>query len=138
MSESFVCAQCDTALDDDGNCLCVEADDNLHGIAINAVDECNKLRAELAAMTKRADELHKFYDDVLDRAEKAEAERDEARAELARLTTLRMGPRGCLVCGIGKQGEAMGYVCPRMDCPIKATCGWTPLPDVKETTGPKP
>jgi hypothetical protein len=31
-------------------------------------------------------------------------------------------PRGCPVCGIGANGEVMGYVCPRMDCPTRITC----------------
>jgi uncharacterized membrane protein len=43
------------------------------------------LERELAAMTARADELHKFYDDVLDRAEKAEAEVERLWEELDRL-----------------------------------------------------
>ena len=32
-------------------------------------------------------------------------------------------PRGCRVCGIGADGKAYGYVCPRLDCPTKVTCG---------------
>ena len=31
--------------------------------------------------------------------------------------------RGCAVCGIGADGKAYGYVCPRSDCPTKVTCG---------------
>lgn len=31
-------------------------------------------------------------------------------------------PTGCKVCGIGKNGEAMGYVCNRSDCPTRVTC----------------
>ena len=31
--------------------------------------------------------------------------------------------QGCAVCGIGADGKAYGYVCPRLDCPIKITCG---------------
>lgn len=31
--------------------------------------------------------------------------------------------RGCSVCGIGANGETVGYVCPRSDCPTKITCG---------------
>jgi hypothetical protein len=30
---------------------------------------------------------------------------------------------GCKVCGVGDGGKAMGYVCPRGDCPTKVTCG---------------
>ena len=30
--------------------------------------------------------------------------------------------RGCLVCGIGANGESMSYVCPRTDCPTRITC----------------
>ena len=30
---------------------------------------------------------------------------------------------GCLVCGIGADGKAYGYVCPRSDCPTRVTCG---------------
>lgn len=35
-----------------------------------------------------------------------------------------IGPfgRGCRVCGIGANGEALGYVCPRTDCPSRFTC----------------
>lgn len=29
---------------------------------------------------------------------------------------------GCRVCGMGKNGEAMGYVCPRSDCPTRVSC----------------
>ena len=31
--------------------------------------------------------------------------------------------QGCAVCGIGADGKAYGYVCPRSDCPTKVTCG---------------
>lgn len=31
--------------------------------------------------------------------------------------------RGCRVCGIGADGKAYGYVCPRSDCPTRVTCG---------------
>lgn len=31
--------------------------------------------------------------------------------------------RGCQVCGIGRVGNAYGYVCPRGDCPMRVTCG---------------
>ena len=31
--------------------------------------------------------------------------------------------QGCAVCGIGADGKAYGYVCPRHDCPTKVTCG---------------
>ena len=31
--------------------------------------------------------------------------------------------RGCAVCGIGADGKAYGYVCPRSDCPTRVTCG---------------
>ena len=30
---------------------------------------------------------------------------------------------GCLVCGIGADGKAYGYVCSRSDCPTRVTCG---------------
>ena len=29
--------------------------------------------------------------------------------------------QGCPVCGIGKLGQAMGYVCARVDCPTRGT-----------------
>lgn len=29
--------------------------------------------------------------------------------------------KGCRVCGIGANGEALGYVCPRLDCPTRIT-----------------
>ena len=29
----------------------------------------------------------------------------------------------CPLCGVGDGGKAMGYVCPRGDCPTKVTCG---------------
>ena len=31
--------------------------------------------------------------------------------------------RGCAVCGIGADGKAYGYVCPRLNCPTKVTFG---------------
>jgi len=31
--------------------------------------------------------------------------------------------RGCGVCGIGDNGQIMGYVCTRSDCPTRITCG---------------
>jgi hypothetical protein len=31
-------------------------------------------------------------------------------------------PTGCKVCGIGANGETMGYVCNRGDCPTRVTC----------------
>jgi hypothetical protein len=30
--------------------------------------------------------------------------------------------KGCLVCGLGTNGEIMGYVCPRTDCPSAMRC----------------
>lgn len=30
--------------------------------------------------------------------------------------------RGCRVCGIGANGEVIGYVCNRSDCPTRITC----------------
>lgn len=30
--------------------------------------------------------------------------------------------QGCQVCGIGANGESMGYVCTRGDCPTRVTC----------------
>ncbi len=32
-------------------------------------------------------------------------------------------PKGCEVCGLGKNGEVTGYVCQRSDCPTRVTCG---------------
>ncbi len=32
---------------------------------------------------------------------------------------------GCPVCGLGKNGEIMGYVCNRSDCPTRVTCSNT-------------
>jgi hypothetical protein len=40
--------------------------------------ELAEARAEVAAITKRADEIHKWYDVALERAEKAEAEVERA------------------------------------------------------------
>ena len=31
--------------------------------------------------------------------------------------------RGCAVCGLGADGKAYGYACPRSDCPTRVTCG---------------
>jgi hypothetical protein len=31
--------------------------------------------------------------------------------------------KGCRVCGIGKDGGVMGYVCYRTDCPTRITVG---------------
>ena len=47
--------------------------------------EIAALRAEVAAMNQRADEIHKWYDAVLDRAEKAEAEVERLRGALERI-----------------------------------------------------
>jgi hypothetical protein len=90
------------------------------------------LERELAAMTARADELHKLYDDVLDRAEKAEAEVERLWAELARLTTLRPHAGDDEYDGEklywGKDGDS--WIC---DPLFVHSTHWTPLPDVKET-----
>lgn len=32
-------------------------------------------------------------------------------------------PRGCRVCGMGADGQPVGYVCPRSDCPSRISCG---------------
>jgi len=32
-------------------------------------------------------------------------------------------PRGCRVCGMGADGQPVGYVCPRSDCPSRVSCG---------------
>jgi hypothetical protein len=78
------------------------------------------LECELNAMT-----------DERDRAEhetgKAYIERDEARAELARLALLPpqrpLWEKGCPVCGIGSKPGVYGVVCVRGDCPTRVTCG---------------
>jgi hypothetical protein len=56
------------------------------------------------------------------------AQVQEARAELARLTTLPSPPlwgKGCPVCGLGAGGKVTGLVCVRGDCPTNAICGVT-------------
>ena len=61
----------------------------------------------------------------IERAEKAEAEVERLRAELARLTKLPSPPplwgKGCPVCGIGNQPGVYGVVCARGDCPTRVT-----------------
>jgi hypothetical protein len=53
---------------------------------------------------------------------------EEAANEIERLKTAPVFPqwpntashkRGCHVCGIGANGEVMGYVCSRSDCPTR-------------------
>lgn len=39
---------------------------------------------------------------------------------------LKTQQRGCQVCGIGANGETVGYVCTRGDCPTRVTCGVAP------------
>jgi hypothetical protein len=46
-----------------------------------AAAELRRLHAEVAAMNKRYDEIHKWYDVVLERAENAEAEVERLRAD---------------------------------------------------------
>ena len=33
------------------------------------------------------------------------------------------GHKGCSICGLGADGRTMGYVCSRIDCPTRVTCG---------------
>lgn len=47
----------------------------------------------------------------------AAAERERIKAERQPLYR-----NGCPVCGLGADGRAMGYVCPRNDCPTRITC----------------
>ena len=59
----------------------------------------------------------------------------QLQKEIARLETMTKFPfpfpsapvttpyqRGCPVCGIGANGEIMGYVCSRTDCPSAVRC----------------
>lgn len=39
---------------------------------------------------------------------------------------------GCPVCGAGADGEVMGYVCPRSDCPTRVTCSSFTVADTSE------
>jgi len=52
-----------------------------------AAAELRRLHGEVAAMNQRADEIHKWYDVLLDRAEQAEAEVERLRALLIRYRT---------------------------------------------------
>ena len=82
-----------------------------------------------AELLKELTTLQRWYADVSMRAEKAEAEVERLRAELARLTKLPSPPplwdKGCPVCGIGSQPGVYGVVCARGDCPTRVTCGVT-------------
>lgn len=108
-------------------------------VADAAASELRRLHAELAAMTARTEaaevvvensyiEIKRLRDEVI----KVEDARDEARAELARLTTLR--PYETWVSGqfvpallwAKYDGE---WVC---DPLFEEATHWTPLPDVKE------
>jgi hypothetical protein len=62
-----------------------------------------------------------------DRPECIRAQRDELREKvLGRPMQQWPGPNwqyGCRVCNNGAQVGALGYVCPRSDCPTRITCG---------------
>ncbi len=55
--------------------------------------ELRRLHGEVAAMNQRADEIHKWYDVLLDRAEQAEAEVERLRAVLRDLVQLEADGR---------------------------------------------
>jgi hypothetical protein len=67
--------------------------------------------------------------ELVERADKAEAEVERLRAELARLTKPPSPPplwgKGCPVCGMFSQPGVYGVVCARGDCPTRVTCGVT-------------
>jgi len=71
---------------------------------------------------------------VLARAQKAEAERDEVRAELARLTTLRPASEWDGDLAIWRYRSHPRYLVSDKDCETYDLIGWTPLPPVKEST----
>jgi chromosome segregation ATPase len=59
---------------------------HMRGYAIIAVEQATaEMRKELEAMTKRADEAERFADHQTWMAVKAEAERDEAKSDMARI-----------------------------------------------------
>lgn len=71
--------------------LAFETNDGvLRGPALGAADEIDRLRAEIERMTKELEEMTAIKDihqrkrhEYFERAEKAEAARDEARAQVA-------------------------------------------------------
>jgi hypothetical protein len=92
-------------------------------------DECifielRRQHAEIGRLT----ELHTLYQD---KTTQLKTERDELKAEVERMKGVtRSGSgtatyTGCLACGIGADGKAYGYVCPRQDCPIRISYGVT-------------
>lgn len=48
---------------------------------------------------------------------------EQARRSVDKAVNAMAQKRGCRVCGIGANGETVGYVCYRDDCPTRITCG---------------
>ena len=64
--------------------LALETNDGvLRGPAFDAADEIDRLRAEIDWLTKERQAFEGMAKDNYDRLQKAEAERDEARAQVA-------------------------------------------------------
>jgi hypothetical protein len=76
-------------------------------------------------VSEQQQELRCVISDLRTEIKAIKAERDALKAEVERLKGVtRSGSgtathTGCLACGIGADGKAYGYVCPRSDCPIR-------------------
>ena len=100
--------------------------------ALLAIEQATAdLRAELTREGSLREQVADDLARVIQRAEKAEAERDEARAELARLTTLRAMNDEERKSGVGVYWNQNLEGQWKPTHPNYAT-RWTPLPDVKE------
>jgi hypothetical protein len=88
--------------------------------ALRLADKLDSVEA-YRAIDEAATELRRQHAEI----EALKAERDALKVEMERLKGVtRSGSgtatyTGCSLCGIGKDGTAYGYVCPRQDCPIR-------------------
>jgi hypothetical protein len=67
-------------------------------------------------MTKQAERVDKWLTDDLPQVDKEQAKPVQAEPVVEPTFSVRTG---CKLCGVGDGGKAMGYVCPRGDCPMK-------------------
>jgi predicted nuclease with TOPRIM domain len=97
--------------------------------------EVERLRAELSATTERLENRAGTVQALCAETVRLEAERDEARAELTRLTTLRWASERDddhdTKDVLWWRKRANASLLPSFYKPLD-TIGWTPLPDVKE------
>ena len=98
-------------------------------VDLRALLECRRKKHEATFLELAISQQERA--EAVQRAEKAEAEIERLRAELARLTKLPpqrlLWEKGCPVCGIGSQSipGVYGFVCIRGTCPTRITCGVT-------------